>query len=51
MALSKEIAEDAEFAKTKVMHSNLDEACKKSIYRLIDTAKTATNGLSLEEKV
>ena len=29
MSLSKEIAEDTEFAKTHLMQSSLDEKCKK----------------------
>lgn len=51
MAISKEILEETEFAKSQLMHSALDEKCKRSLHRLIDISTTATNGLSLEEKV
>lgn len=52
MAMSKEILEETEFAKNHIMsHSNLDEKCKKSVLRLLNIASTATNGVSLEEKV
>lgn len=51
MAISKDILEETEFAKSHLMQSGLDDKCKKSLLRLIGTATTATNGLSLEEKV
>lgn len=51
MSLSKEIAEDTEFAKNHLMQSSLDEKCKKQILRLLSVASEATNGISLEEKV
>ena len=51
MAISKEIEEDTEFAKNHVMQSQLDEKCKKSLLRLLNTSKIATNGISIEEKV
>lgn len=51
MALSKEIEEEAEFAKNHLMSSSLDDRCKKSLLRLLNTATLATNGLSVEEKI
>ena len=51
MAISKEIIEETEFAKSHLMQSSLDEKCKKSLLRLISISTTATNGISLEEKV
>lgn len=51
MAVSKEFLEEAEFVKTRIMHSNLDEQCKKSLHRLINISTEATNGLTLDEKV
>lgn len=49
--LTKEIIEEAEFAKNHVMNSSLDERCKKSLLRLLNTATMATNGISTEEKI
>lgn len=49
--MSKEIVEDAEFAKHHLMQSTLDEKCKKQLLKLLDVATEATNGISLEEKV
>lgn len=51
MALSKEIQEEAELAKNHLMNSNLDDRCKKSLLRLLNTTTLATNGLSVEEKI
>lgn len=51
MAISKEILEETEFAKNHLLQSNLDDKCKKSLLRLINISTTATNGISLEEKV
>lgn len=51
MSLSKEIEEEAEFAKTHLMNSTLDQKCKKSLLKLLNISTAATNGLSLEEKV
>lgn len=51
MALSKEIQEEAELAKNHLMNSNLDDRCKKSLLRLLNTTTLATNGLSVEEKM
>ena len=51
MALPKEVDEDMEFAKTKLMQSSLDDTCKKSLLKLLNASKLATNGLSLEDKV
>ena len=51
MALSKEIEEEVEFAKNHLMSSSLDDRCKKSLLRLLNTATLATNGLSVEEKI
>lgn len=51
MAISKEIIEETELAKNHLMQSSLDDKCKKSLLRLINVSTTATNGLSLEEKV
>ena len=48
MALSKEIEEEVEFAKNHLMSSSLDDRCKKSLLRLLNTAILATNGLSVE---
>jgi len=49
--MSKDIAEDAEFAKNHLMQSSLDEKCKKQLLSLLHTASEATNGITLEEKV
>lgn len=51
MSLSKEIAEESEFAKTQLMNSNLDDRCKRSLLRLINCSMIATNGISTEEKI
>lgn len=51
MALPKEVDEETEFAKTKLMQSSLDDTCKKSLLKLLSASKLATNGLSLEDKV
>ena len=51
MALSKEILEEAELAKNHLMNSSLDDRCKKSLLRLLNTTTLATNGLSVEEKI
>ena len=48
--LTKEILEEAEFAKNHLMNSSLDR-CKKSLLRLLNTATMATNGISTEEKI
>jgi hypothetical protein len=49
--ITKEIQEEAEFAKNHLMNSSLDDRCKKSLLRLINTATLATNGVSTEEKI
>lgn len=49
--LTKEILEEAEFAKNHLMNSSLDDRCKKSLLRLLNTATMATNGISTEEKI
>ena len=51
MALSKEILEEAELAKNHLMNSSLDDRCKKSLLRLLNTTTLATNGLTVEEKI
>lgn len=51
MSLSKEIAEESEFAKTQLMNSDLDDRCKRSLLRLINCSMMATNGISTEEKI
>lgn len=51
MALPKDILEDTEFAKDEVMNSDLDQRCKKQLYRLLDLSATATNGIPTEEKI
>lgn len=49
--ISKEVLEEAEFAKNHLMNSTLDDRCKKSLLRLLNTATMATNGISTEEKI
>lgn len=49
--ISKEVLEEAEFAKNHLMNSTLDDRCKKSLLRLLNTATIATNGISTEEKI
>jgi len=49
--ITKEIQEEAEFAKNHLMNSTLNDRCKKSLLRLINTATLATNGISTEEKI
>lgn len=51
MSLSKEIAEESEFAKTQLMNSDLDDRCKRSLFRLINCSMMATNDISTEEKI
>lgn len=51
MALSEDVIEETEFAKDEVMNSDLDQRCKKQLYRLLDISATATNGISTEEKI
>lgn len=51
MAVSDNIAEDTEFAKTKIMQMQVDEKCKKTLVSLLNNAAAATNGISLEQKV
>ena len=49
--ISKEVLEETEFAKSHLMNSSLDDRCKKSLLRLLNTATLATNGISTEEKI
>lgn len=49
--LNKEILEEAEFAKNHLLNSTLDDRCKKSLLRLLNTSTMATNGISTEEKI
>lgn len=49
--LRKEIVEEAEFAKSRLMSSSLDDRVKKPLLRLLNTATIATNGISTEEKI
>lgn len=49
--LRKEIVEEAEFAKSRLMSSSLDDRVKKPLLRLLNTATMATNGISTEEKI
>lgn len=49
--LTKEILEEAEFAKNHLMNSSLDDRCKKSLLRLLNTATMATNGISTDQKI
>lgn len=49
--ITKEILEEAEFAKNHLMNSSLDERCKKSLLRLLNLSTMATNGISTEEKI
>lgn len=51
MAFSKETIEVAEYAKSKLMQSKLDDKCKESLHKLLTVSTIATNGISLEEKV
>lgn len=51
MSLQKDIVEESEFAKDRLIQSKLDEKCKRSLLRLLSISTTATNGISLEEKV
>jgi len=51
MAVSDNISEDTEFAKTKIMQMQVDEKCKKTLISLLSNAAAATNGISLEQKV
>lgn len=51
MSIAKEIAEDTEIAKNRLMQSNLDDKCKKQILRVLNVSTEATNGISLDEKV
>ena len=51
MALSKDIMEETEFAKSQVMNSSLESGWKKSILRLLNISTEATNGISLDEKI
>lgn len=49
--LTKEILEETEIAKNHLMNSSLDDRCKKSLLRLLNTAAIATNGISTDEKI
>jgi len=49
--LTKETLEEAEVAKNHLLNSSLDDRCKKSLLRLLNTATMATNGISTEEKI
>jgi hypothetical protein len=51
MALSKEIEEDTEFAKSQLMSSDLDAGSKKALLRLLNVSMEATNGISVDEKI
>lgn len=51
MAMTKEIQEDAELAKSQIISSSMDDECKKSLLRLVNTSTLATNGISTEEKI
>ena len=51
MALSQEIQDESELAKSYVANSDLDDDYKKTLLRLIHISTLTTNGISPEEKI
>lgn len=51
MALSQEIQDESELAKSYVANSDLDDEYKKILLRLINISTLTTNGISPEEKI
>ncbi len=51
MALSQEIEDESELAKSYVANSDLDDEYKKTLLRLINISTLTTNGISPEEKI
>lgn len=51
MALSQEIEDESELAKSYVANSDLDDDYKKTLLRLINISTLTTNGISPEEKI
>lgn len=51
MALSQEIQDESELAKSYVANSDLDDDYKKTLLRLIHISNLTTNGISPEEKI
>lgn len=51
MALSQEIEDESELAKSYVANSDLDDDYKKTLLRLIHISTHTTNGISPEEKI
>ena len=51
MALSQEIQDESDLAKSYVANSDLDDDYKKTLLRLIHISTLTTNGISPEEKI
>ena len=51
MALTQEIQDESELAKSYVANSDLDDDYKKTLLRLIHISTLTTNGISPEEKI
>lgn len=51
MSTTKDMIDDAEFAKTRIANSNMSDNYKKLYIKLINLTTTATNGISPEEKI
>jgi len=51
MSTTKEILDDADLAKTCIANSSMSNEYKKAYLKLINISTTATNGISIEEKI
>jgi formylmethanofuran dehydrogenase subunit E len=51
MAMTKDIIDDAELAKSRIANSNMSDEYKRMCFKLIHLSTTATNGISTEEKI
>ena len=51
MALTQEILDESELAKSYISNSDFDDDYKKQLLRLINTTTLTTNGISPEQKI
>lgn len=51
MALSQEIINESELAKSYITNSDFDDGYKKSLLNLVNLTTLSTNGISAEEKI
>ena len=51
MSTTKDMLDDAEFAKSRIANSNMSDDYKRLYFKLISLTTMATNGISPEEKI